>query len=301
MKTHPTPTANTSSPHGIDLRVDTPAAGEVSVRIHGMRPAGQTSRVPLVIHFHAGNYLSGALGWGERLAGLLAEAGAVVVSPAYPLASDRPFPAALEVGHAVLAWAIGQRRRLAGADAPLYLAGAEAGANLALALAMQARDQRCTALAGQILVSPMLDPRVGTCSMRTRHSSEGRCEWAAGWQAYLDCGAAADHPYALPARALRLAGLPRALILSAADDPLRDEAQTFAARLDAAGTLAQCHLLPAPTGWPCALHECAGRPDWIAPVQQWLHDFLNPTPRQADGAKNAGTPRTASNPKGASS
>jgi len=262
----------------IDTHVDAAAGVRIPVRVYGAAPS---PRQALVIHFHGGNFLGGSIDGSAIVAGLMADAGAVVVSMDYPLACSQPFPAALEAGRAVLGWAGRERSVLAGKGARLYLAGEEAGANLAAALAMLVRDQRCTLLAGQMLISPMLDPRVGTASMRERQAGESGCVWADGWRAYLDCGMAADHPYALPARAMRLTGLPPALIVTAEDDPLRDEAQAYAKRLGDAGTPTRCEVLTLATGWPCRLREPDTDATWIAPVRDLVGDFLQPHNRPA--------------------
>lgn len=258
-----------------DVVTDTGAT--VSVRVFGQAPTDA-----VVVHFHGGNLRDGSIDDGLTMARLLHAAGAVVVSLAYPLARVQPFPAALEAGCAVLGWASRQRARLAGKGARLFVAGEEGGANLAAALAMQARDQRCTTLAGQILVSPMLDPRMGTASMRAGHAGKTCCQWAQGWRAFLDCGQAAEHPYALPGRALRLAGLPPSLIITAEDDLMRDEAVVFAERLTEAGTPSRCEVLDASTGWPLSLRDSpALDAPWAEPLRFLLTDFLNPNPQKA--------------------
>jgi acetyl esterase/lipase len=89
-----------------------------------------------------------------------------VVSLAYPLAPEHPFPQPIEVGYAVLQWLYKHRVKMAGKGAPLFLAGEEAGGNLAAAVAVISRDRGHPPLAGQILVSPMLDPCTGTASQR---------------------------------------------------------------------------------------------------------------------------------------
>ncbi|HEY0823109.1 MAG TPA: alpha/beta hydrolase fold domain-containing protein, partial [Ramlibacter sp.] len=61
----------------------------MALRLHGARGTGG---VRLVLHLHGGAFTGGDLDSGECLAGLLAEAGATVVSIAYPLAPVHPFP-----------------------------------------------------------------------------------------------------------------------------------------------------------------------------------------------------------------
>ena len=98
------------------------------------------------------------------------------------------------------------RARWSSKHAPLYVAGEEAGGNLAAALALMARDRRGPALAGQILFSPMLDACLGTYSLREADAGPVGCRWADGWADYLGSPDKAAHPYAAPLNASRLAG-----------------------------------------------------------------------------------------------
>ncbi len=249
-------------------------AAPMTLRIYGCgeRCAG----MPLVLHFHAGAFVGGGLDDGTTVAGLLADAGAAVVSIDYPLAPAHPFPQAIEAGYAALQWLERQRRRIAAPQAPLYVAGEEAGGNLAAAVAMMARDRAGPELAGQILLSPMLDVCVGTASQRHAKAGPVGCRWADGWRAYLARGADALHPYAAPGAAQRLAGLPPTLLASAADDPLRDETQAFAQRLRAAGVPVELALIEGPTGWPRSY--LSGEPrHWAAPLGLHLNTFLQHT------------------------
>ena len=224
---------------------------QASVRMYGSKRRGEAS--PLVVHFHGGAFVAGDLDSGCTVGGLLAAAGACVVSVAYPLAPEHPFPRPLELGYAVLQWAYKQRTRLAGKGAPLYLAGEEAGANLAAGVCMMARDRMHPPLAGQILISPMLDPCAATPSQRAAQGESAKCTWASGWCQYLGGAHDAEHPYAVPARAQRLAGLPPTLILVGQQDPMRDEALNYAARLQAAGLTVCQHVFTDVGHWPQAL------------------------------------------------
>ena len=265
----------------IDTRIPLEGARTLPARVYG-RPGRRPAA--LVLHFHAGAFVAGDLDSGARVAGLLAEAGAVVVSLDYPLAPARPFPAAVEAGHAALEWLWRQRGRLAGQAAGLWVAGEEAGGNLAAAVALMARDRRSPALAGQVLLSPMLDACVGTASLRDAHAGPVGCRWADGWHHYLADAGDALHPYAAPGQASRLAGLPPTLLLSAADDPLRDETHAYAERLRDAGVAVEQADLDGATGWPCSLMQRdALRPAWEDAVRERLQRF-----RSAPSSTGAG-------------
>ena len=153
----------------------------------------------------------------------------------------------------------------------LFIAGEEAGGNLAAALALMARDRLGPPLAGQVLLSPMLDAGMATCSFRDAEAGPVGCKWADGWRAYLGTPDKADHPYAAPSCGSRLHGLPPALVLTAQDDPMKDESLSYARRLQQAGVTTRTCTLDA-SGWPDAL---AG-PDapWAARVRDAFADFF---------------------------
>ena len=248
--------------------IDTGSGAPVLAQVHRhatARPA------PLVLHLRGGAFL-GLWPAAERpIAALLAQAGAVVVSADYPAGADAPFPAAVEAMYALLCRLHDRRVHWAGRGARLFVAGEEAGGNLAAALALMARDRLGPPLAGQILLSPMLDAGMATCSYRDAQAGPVGCKWADGWRAYLGSPGMAAHPYAAPSCGSRLHGLPPALVLTASDDPMHDESLCYARRLQAAGTPAQARILDA-AGWPGAL---AGPPGpWGPEVRNAFAGFF---------------------------
>src|SRR5262245_4120452 len=254
-----------------DHIIETARGARVPVRVCGSR----SPAVPVVLHLHGGAFTGGSVA-SARLPALIAEAGAVAVSADYPLAPEHRFPDALET----LFDALGALQRCcaewASRRSSLFVAGAESGGNLAAALALMARARRVP-LAGQILVSPMLDPVMGTCSIRSAEVGAVDCPWAIGWNAYLGSPATAAHPYAAPLGASRLAGVAPALLLTAQDDPLRDESESYARRLREAGVRVQHGVLPAPTGWPFAFSgeaDAIGTPLWAAAVVRHLKSYF---------------------------
>jgi acetyl esterase/lipase len=253
--------------------IELPGRAPLPLRVYGKKARGQVA--PLVLHFHGGAFVSGDLDSGACFAQLLADAGAVVASLGYPLAPEHRFPDAVEAGHGALEWLFKQRSRLAGGGAPLFVAGEEAGGNLAAAVALVARDRAGPPLAGQILVAPMLDPCSGTASLREALGPQTCCKWADGWKQYLRGPMDAEHPYAVPARAQRLGGVPPTLVLTSLDDPMRDEALAYVGRLRAAGVRVDSELLPSATGWPESLGDPSTQPCACAePVKQQLRRFF---------------------------
>jgi acetyl esterase len=259
-----------------DDSIEDGAGGPMRARVYGKRARGEAA--PLVLHLHAGAFVAGTLESGQLVASLLAEAGAIVVSVDYPLAPAHAFPEALRATLAALNAAHQHRARWASKKSPVFVAGEEAGGNLAASLALVARDRHPGLLAGQILISPMLDPLMGTCSIRSADAGPVGCQWADGWDQYLGSPEKAAHPYAVPLNSVRLAGLAPALVLTAEDDPMRDESQRYARRLRESGVTVQHDVLTAPTGWPCALacSDGAAAP-WADALRQCLSKFFAAT------------------------
>lgn len=243
-----------------------PAPGLNACLFAARRPLEGGGRA-LLLYLHAGTFTEGSCTAATARCELLAEAGADVVALDYPLAPEHPFPASLVAAfEALQALAAKPARLTDSAQTALFVAGEEAGGNIAAALALMARDQRAPALAGQLLISPMLDPQLGSASMRDGECGGCECIYAKGWQAYLGDGVRADHPYAAPLNATRLAGLAPALVLSIASHPLNDEARRYASALREHGGSARDLTLPALS----ATHV-------LAPI----HDFLSQATGQA--------------------
>jgi acetyl esterase/lipase len=253
--------------------IETAQGGRVAVRVYGKRSGAK----PVALHLHGGAFTGGSVATSQRLPELIAEAGAVVVSAEYPLAPAHRFPDALEAMFDVLGGLQRCCAQWVSRRSSVFVAGEESGGNLAAALALMARDRRA-ALAGQILVSPMLDPVMGTCSVRSADAGAVGCPWADGWHAYLGSPEKAEHPYAAPLSARRLAGVAPALVLTAEDDPLRDECAAYAGRLHNAGVRVEHNVLPGPTGWPFALSAPANdavlSATWAPAVVEHLKTFF---------------------------
>jgi len=246
--------------------------GGASVRVRVYKGAPDNKLAPLVLHMHGGAFTEGSVETGQAVASLLAEAGANVVSVDYPTAPECRFPGALEASLDALRWTYKSCPAIK--QARLFLAGEEAGGNLAAGLALMARDQQSPPVTGQILLSPMLDPCMATKSIRQAEAGPVGCKWADGWHDYLGSADKASHPYASPLGASRLAGLAPALVVTAEDDPMRDESLSYARRLRECGVFVQEEVLPAPTGWPAALQRVDADPAWAARLKVLFTEFF---------------------------
>ncbi|TFW28553.1 alpha/beta hydrolase [Massilia arenosa] len=230
----------------------------------------------LIVFFHGGGFVDGDLEDADEFLRHLAgcATGYAVLASSYTRATVRPFPAAVEDAHAVLLWAKKNKTKLGWTGQRLVVAGIEAGANLAAVCALMARDRGAPPLAGQVLIMPMLDPGLSTCSMRElpKACNAGVADTcAASYRGYLPNAADRAHPYASPLQSSRLKNLPPALILSAEDDPLRDEAEQYGAKLTSCGVATTVRrMAPAPLQDPAAREECACRTAALSEIRAFL-------------------------------
>lgn len=239
--------------------------GPLAARIYTAGAAGAgIKRSSLIVFFHGGGFVEGDLDDADDFLRclVLGNADHVVLAANYTLAKVRPFPAAVEDAHAVLMWAKKHKTKLGWSGKQMVVSGIEAGANLAAVCALMSRDRGGPPLAGQILIMPMLDPALSTCSMRSLPTCPDLVEvadaCAAAYRGYLPNATDRSHPYASPLQSSRLKNLPPALILSSETDPLRDEAEQYGSKLIANGVKTTVRRMPAePLLDQEARNECA--------------------------------------------
>ncbi|WP_192768912.1 alpha/beta hydrolase [Plantactinospora soyae] len=235
------------APDTADMEIEdrtVPADPDVAVRIY--RPHGAQGAV---VWLHGGGWIMGDLDtehpWAARLA---AASGQVVISVGYRLAPEDRFPAALDDASAVLSWAVEHAAELGVDPGRIAVGGHSAGAGLAAGLALRARDQQGPQICFQLLNQASLDDRQQTWS--ARHFTEtpwaNRSKIAEAWRHYL--GSAPASPYAAPARAAELSGLPPAYVATAEFCPNRDEDIEYAVRLLQSGVSVELHQ------WPGTFH-----------------------------------------------
>jgi acetyl esterase/lipase len=246
------------------------------------RPAGTNQPVPAIYHMHGGGMVAGdhrtgigaAVDWVEEL-------GLVLASVDYRLAPEHPHPTPVEDCYAGLVWTVDHAAALGIDPDRMVLAGTSAGGGLAAAVALMTRDRGGPSLIGQMLMCPMLDDRNETPSS---HELDAEGVWdrhdnLAGWRALLGPaqGGPGVSPYAAPARAADLSGLPPAFIDVGSVETFRDEDVAYAIRIWQAGGAAELHV------WPGGFHGF----DQIAPDaalsraaraarSDWLRRLLGP-------------------------
>jgi acetyl esterase/lipase len=253
-------------------------APEISLLI--CRPTGVTATTGAIYHIHGGGMIIGTSRLGmpqilEYAHGLRA----AVISVEYRLAPETPHPGPVEDCYAGLVWTAAHADELGIDPARIVVAGGSAGGGLAAAVALLARDRGGPALLAQMLMCPMLDDRNDTPSswqmaglgIWDRTSNE------TGWTALLGParGGPDVSPYAAPARAADLAGLPPAFIDVGSAETFRDESVTYAARIWQAGGVAELHVWPGGFhGYTMMVPQAEISQESTTVQRNWLHRIL---------------------------
>ncbi|GAA1830245.1 alpha/beta hydrolase [Pseudonocardia ailaonensis] len=203
-----------------------------------------------VYDVHGGGFVVGDLdGSHARNLAIARDVGAVVVTVDYRLAPETPFPGPLEDCFAGLSWFAANAADVGVDPGRIAIHGSSAGGGLCAGLALMARDRGGPAIRFQFLAVPELDDRLETPSMRAYTDTPvwHRPHAIVSWNSYVGADARGGpdvSPYAAPARATDLAGLPPAYVSVMAFDPLRDEGIAYALALQAAGVPVELHLFP---------------------------------------------------------
>ncbi|NLM46221.1 MAG: alpha/beta hydrolase [Firmicutes bacterium] len=261
--------------------VETVPAGEgrpaVTVRIS--RPPQQAGPLPGVLHIHGGGYVLGFAAMDDPFCRRIArEANCVVVSVDYRLAPEHPYPAGLEDCYAALEWMAANAAALGIDPKRLAVTGASAGGGLTVATALLARDRKGPALRLMAPLCPMLD---NTNTTPSSYEILDRRFWnrefnEKAWQLYLGADKAPVPPYAVPAKAEDLSGLPATFTFVGGLDLFRDETINFVAGLAQAKVPVEFHLYPGCFhGFENMLPDCGiskkALSDYIAALRQALH------------------------------
>jgi acetyl esterase len=213
-------------------------AGQIGARLYVPPAAGTQNPLPLLVYFHGGGWVIGGLETHDDPCRFLAtHAGAALLAVDYRLAPEHPFPAAAEDAEAAYRWAAANAERLGVDPSRIAVGGDSAGANLAAALCLTARDAGAPLPAMQLLIYPVTDAAGGAPSRRTFGEgfllTSNDMDWFE--ERYLPEDSDRGDPRVSVLQAPDLSGLPPAYVATAGFDPLRDEGEAFAARLREAG------------------------------------------------------------------
>jgi len=212
-------------------------AGEIAARHY--RPADDVA-APLLVFYHGGAWTIGDLDTHDALCRLTCrDAGIHVLSIDYRLAPEHPAPAAVDDAYAAFQWAYEHAGELGATPGRVAVGGDSAGGNLAAVVCQLARDSGGPAPVLQWLIYPRTDLTGQTLSLslfaRGFLLTKRDIDWFES-QYLRGSGIDRADPRVSPLLAESLSGLAPALIAVAGFDPLRDEGESYAAALRAAGT-----------------------------------------------------------------
>jgi acetyl esterase len=215
---------------------DVPVEGG-SIRVRIYRPSDD-SGLPVHAYLHGGGWwVLGLDAVDDRCRHLAAASGCAVASIEYRLAPEHRFPTGLEDAYTAVVWLVEHADELGLDPKSCSVGGDSSGGNLAVVVAMLARDRGGPELVFQIIEQPLLDLTLGSPSMTD--FSDGyvfsRESVAAMVELYLADPADARNPLASPLFADRFEGLPPALVAVCEYDPMRDDGTRYAECLRDAG------------------------------------------------------------------
>ena len=220
--------------HKVENKTIPGTQGDIPVRIYTPDGAGPFG---VLVYFHGGGWVIGDCDVCDAACREISTlANVVVVSVDYRMAPEDIYPASVVDAYDATSWAAVNMDALNG-NGKLGVAGESAGGNLSAVVSLKARDEGGPDIAFQCLLYPVVD-----CSMTQgsyKENGEGyilevpTMKWF--WDLYCPDEERRKEAYASPLLADDLSNLPKALIVTAEFDPLRDEGEAYAEALTAAG------------------------------------------------------------------
>ncbi len=228
----------TPDPPAVDIShrvIPGPTPAGVLVRIY--TPKSGSGPFPVIVYYHGGGWVIANLDTYEPSASALAaKTGAIVVSVAYRQAPEHKFPAAHEDSFAAYQWALGNAGSIGGDPGKVATAGESAGGNLAVAVALMAKERNVKLPVHILSVYPIADGDVQSPSYDKYANAVPLNRPLMAWffENYLRTPADADNPL-ISLIGADLRGLPSTTIINAEIDPLEHEGGVLAERMQAAG------------------------------------------------------------------
>jgi acetyl esterase len=211
-----------------------------TVRLYIMKPERASSTPGVLFFIHGGVWIVGNFQNHQRLLrDLVVGSGQVGVFVEYTPLPKAKFPTQLEECYAALKWVAGHASEFGADGSRIAVAGNSVGGNMSAALPLMVKDRNGPTIRYQALLIPATDASVDTESYREYGTGRflTRAFMKYGWDLYAPDAETRNNPYVSPLRASidQLKGLPPALVITAENDPLRDEGEAYARKLKEAG------------------------------------------------------------------
>ena len=211
-----------------------------TVKLYIMKPEHVSGKPGILLFIHGGVWIVGNFQNHQRLLrDLVVGSGQIGVFVEYTPLPTAKFPTQMEESYAALKWVSEHADEIGADGGRIAVAGNSVGGNMAAALSLIARDRNGPKIGYQILMIPATDASVDTASYHEYGTGRflARSFMKYGWDLYASDAATRNNPYVSPLRASteKLKGLPPALVITAENDPLRDEGEAYARKLKDAG------------------------------------------------------------------
>lgn len=218
-----------------DVTYTDAGGGQQPIRIYTPEGSGP---FPLIVYFHGGGWVIADIDTYDASArALAAGTEAVVASVEYRKGPENKFPAFHEDANAAYAWLIENSGSLNADASRVAVAGESAGGNLAINVALNARDNKLTLPRHILSVYPIAGNEMDTPSYQAHADAKPLSKPAMEWfaqNAFTDMSQATDPRVDLKDRT-DLAGLPPVTIINAQIDPLLSDGEQLAAALEEQG------------------------------------------------------------------
>jgi acetyl esterase len=210
------------------------------VKLYIMKPEHVSGKPPVLMFIHGGVWIAGNFENHKRLVrDLVVGSGAAAVFVEYTPIPDAIFPTQVEQNYAAAKWVAEHGAEIGVDGSRIAVAGNSVGGAMSAALTLMAKDRGGPNIRLQVLLIPATDTNFETASYSAFDTGRflPRAFMQFGWNIYAPNQKARGNPYAVPMRATieQLRGLPKALVITAENDPLRDEGEAYARKLKEAG------------------------------------------------------------------
>jgi acetyl esterase/lipase len=202
---------------------------------------------PGVLWLHGGGYLLGfpEMVFMSRAIDLVVKCGAVVISPAYRLSVQAPYPAALQDCYQALLYVKNHADKLGIRSDQIMVGGESVGGGLAAALCMYARDKKSVQIAFQMPLYPMLNCQDTPSSVDNHAKVWNTKRNHIAWKLYLRAVKNGHVPvYASPSRCRNYKDLPPAYTYVGDAEPFYCETLDYIEKLQKAGVTAKVDVYP---------------------------------------------------------
>ena len=211
-----------------------------TVKLYIMSPLHVSGKPGVLFFVHGGVWIAGNFQNHQRLLrDLVVGSGQIGVFVEYTPLPEAKYPTQIEESYAALKWVAAHAGEFGADGNRIAIAGNSVGGDMTAALTLMGKDRKGPKISFQVLLIPATDASVDTDSYHEFATGRflPRAFMKYGWDLYAPDAKTRNIPYVSPLRASNeeLKGLPPALVITAENDPLRDEGEAYARKLQNAG------------------------------------------------------------------